>query len=420
MPLSEQPLSALFWEQKTFGAEPRWSKEPDIDSIKSTVQSIWPSKTVSVAFFAQGSFNKLYQVTAEGQPPLILRISLPVDPPYKTLSEVATIRWISAVAPIPVPQIINYDSSGDSNIGFEWILMTKLEGTSLSQAWTRLDFSTKSAIVRRFTSFASCQFQNQLSGIGNIYSSSSSTPQTGRIVSMAFFWGRRIHLDIHRGPFHSSKEWVEARLSLSESDCLALMDKYPTATGLDSDAEDELDDATRTLKITGKLRQLVSRIFPHETNSEEPTMICHGDMSRSNILVDGSGKISGVVDWEFVSALPLWKACSIPSFLEGHPRHKKPDIRRYEQSQDQEPSELYYEHLLEYELTCLRSLFLEEMERLDPRWIWVYKTSQLQRDFDLALENCDSEILASDILEWVDQVTGGMECVRSLRDMFDE
>ncbi|POR38102.1 hypothetical protein TPAR_01696 [Tolypocladium paradoxum] len=389
MPLSEQQLSGLYWEEKTFGIEPRWTAEPDIDSITSTLQSFWPSKTVTVAFFAQGAFNKLYQVSVEDEPPLLLRLSLPVDPRYKTLSEVATLRWLSAVTTIPVPQIINYDSSRDSSVGFEWILMTKLGGKSLSDAWTRLDFTTKSDIVRQFASFSACLFQNQLSGIGNIYPSPSLTPSTGRIVSMAFFWGKRIHLDIYRGPFRSSKEWIKARLSLSESDCLSLMEKYPDGTGLDSDAEDELEDAMRTLSITSKLRQLLDRVFPNGTNAEEPTMLCHGDLYRSNILVDDAGKLKGVIDWECASALPLWKACSYPLFLEGRRRHEKPDVSRYQRNQDQEPSELYHEHLLEYELTCLRGLFLEEMERLEPQWTAVFKASQVERDFDLAVENCD-------------------------------
>ncbi|KAL2678538.1 hypothetical protein Neosp_009286 [[Neocosmospora] mangrovei] len=392
MASSQDRINSLRWEENTFGLEPRWRVEPDIEKIKSTLQSLWPSSTAQVAFFAQGAFNKLYQVTVEDQPPLMLRISLPVDPQYKTLSEVATIRWVHSVTTIPLPQVITYNSSLDSTLGFEWILMTRLDGTSLSSAWTHIDFSTKSTLVRQFASFAASLFRNQLSGIGNIYPASRPilSPTTGRIVSMPFFWGDRINLDMDRGPFRHSRDWIAARLRLAESDCLAVLRKYPADAEIDSDAEDDKEDATRTASIIAKLQQLIDIVFPETTMAEDPTVLSHTDLSRSNILVDEVGKLTGVVDWECVSALPLWKACSYPSFLEGRPRRDKPDETRYTQDLDQVPPSLYLEHLLEYELTLLRALFLEEMERVEPRWTAVFNASQLQRDFDLAVEHCDN------------------------------
>ncbi|RMJ10436.1 hypothetical protein CDV36_009937 [Fusarium kuroshium] len=422
MPSSKTRISSLHWEEHTFGLQPRWKVEPDINKIKSTLQPLFPSSPVQVEFFAQGAFNKLYQVMIPDQPSLMLRISLPVDPRYKTLSEVATMRWVNAVTTIPLPQVIGYNSSLDSALGFEWILMTRLGGTSLSDAWAHIDFSTKSALVRQFALFEASLFRNQLSGIGNIYPTAlpTPTPITGRIVSMPFFWGDRINLDMDRGPFRHSRDWMAARLELAESDCLAVLRKYPTGAELDSDAEDDREDATRTASIIAKLQQLIDFVFPETTMAEDPTVLCHTDLSRSNILVDDAGKLTGVIDWECVSALPLWKACSYPAFLEGRPRHKKPDETRYAHDPDQVPSCLYLEHLLEYELTLLRSLFLEEMERVEPRWITVFNASQLQRDFDLAAENCDSENLARDILRWADSIAGGSGGLTSLRDIIDD
>lgn len=421
MSSSKAQISPLHWEETPFGLEPRWKVEPDIDEIKSTLQSLWPSSTIQVAFFAQGAFNKLYQVMIQDQPPLMLRISLPVNPQYKTLSEVATTRWVNAVTTIPLPQIITYNSSLDSALGFEWILMTKLDGTSLSNAWAHVDFSAKSALVRQFASFAASLFRNQLSGIGNIYPPllSALTPTTGRIVSMPFFWGDRINLDMDRGPFRHSRDWIAARLQLAESDCHAILRKYPAGAELDSDAEDDQDDATRTIGIIAKLHQLIDLVFPEKAMEEETTVLSHTDLSKSNILVDDAGNLTGVVDWECVSALPLWKACSYPSFLEGRPRPNKPDATRYVHDLNQAPSCLYMEHVLEHELTLLRPLFLEEMKRVEPRWITVFNASQLQRDFDLAVENCDDEFLARNILKWADGVAGDVGSVGSLGDMIN-
>ncbi|KAF5020593.1 hypothetical protein F66182_7379 [Fusarium sp. NRRL 66182] len=388
MPVSKEQLRGLYWEQKTFRKEPRWSIDPNLDNIKSTLSIRYPTAPIQVESLTQGAFNKIYQVTVQGQPhPLILRVSLPVDPRYKTLSEIATIRWLSINTKIPIPRILDYDSSRDSPIGFEWILMTKINGTCLSDAWPRLDFSIKSDLVRKFASFSSCLYQHRFSRIGNIYPASASS--TGRIVSMPFFWCDRIHLDMERGPFRNSQDWLLARLYLMQTDCTSLLDKYPTGEGLDSDAEDEIDDATRTLTIIEKLRNMIDLVFTTDDsnkNHEEPTILCHTDLGRSNILVDDTGHLTGVVDWECLS------------------RHEKPDPSRYSINESGQISDLYQEHLLGYELTCLRSLFLEEMERLEPGWMAVFKACQMKRDFDLAVELCDSEIQARNIIQWADTI----------------
>lgn len=106
-----------------------------------------------------------------------------------------------------------------------------------------------------------------------------------------------------------------------------------------------------------------------------------------NILCDSDGKITGIIDWECISALPLWIACSLPEFLTGRDRNEEPKRDHYAPDNNSEEedtsrptredevldnegvSSLYWEHLLEYELTTLRSLFLEEMGNLAPWWI---------------------------------------------------
>jgi len=47
------------------------------------------------------------------------------------------------------------------------------------------------------------------------------------------------------------------------------------------------------------------------------------------LVVDNGGKISGVIDWECVSAPPLWKACQLPEILGGIIRSEEP--QRYGQ-----------------------------------------------------------------------------------------
>jgi Phosphotransferase enzyme family len=427
----EPTFHGLIWVHKGLSVEPRWSIEPDIEAIKQTLGRTRPSGTVEVTFLAQGAFNRLYDVKLDNEP-YVMRVSLPVDPHYKTESEVALVNWVRRVTNIPVPRIVSYDSSRNNLIRFEWILMTKLPGRPLNEAWRSLSLAAKSRLVGELAACSCCLFRERLRGIGNVYAvvddslpeesgqefhagHTKDLPNVGRIVSMPFFWGAHIHQSIDRGPFGSSKAWLTARLALSEHDCQSTLAKHSDKHSLDSDAEADLDDATRTLRIIKGLKTVLSAIFPgHDNNSPEPSVIVHDDLSRHNILVNQDGGLAGILDWECVSALPLWKACDYPSFLQGPPRDLKPSIERYGG-----PSDLYLEHLWEYETTVLRPIFMHEVERLDPGWIEVYNSSQAQRDVDIAVHNCDNEFVARHIEGWTADMAGKKQNVRSLRDRID-
>ncbi|OAF60260.2 hypothetical protein VC83_02768 [Pseudogymnoascus destructans] len=122
-----------------------------------------------------------------------------------------------------------------------------------------------------------------------------------RIVSMHFFWGDHIHQDVSRGPFSSTRNWMDARLALSEHDCRSTLTKYSDRNGIDTDDEDALDDAQRTLNIVNRLKALVGQIFSIGHLEDEPSMLFHDDLSQHNILVDDGGALTGVLDWECVS-----------------------------------------------------------------------------------------------------------------------
>ena len=86
-----------------------------------------------------------------------------------------------------------------------------------------------------------------------------------------------------------------------------------------------MEDATRTLQIIDNLKSLLPLVFPTNNDDPEPSLVFHHDLSKHNILVDGNGELTGFLDWECVSALPLWKTCSYPLFLDEKPRRSEPD-----------------------------------------------------------------------------------------------
>ncbi|KAI1080210.1 hypothetical protein F5B20DRAFT_541271 [Whalleya microplaca] len=148
-------------------------------------------------------------------------------------------------------------------------------------------------------------------------------------------------------------------------------------------------------------------------------MILHHDLSDRNILVDDNGVLTAVVDWECVGALPLWFACDYPHFIcskEEETMPIKDEWIHQNENGEYEDNELYWERLAEYEKTQLRHLFLDEMQRLQPRWVEIYKSSQRLRDIELAVSGCDETLELRRIQCWLDDLDSGAENVRSLED----
>lgn len=60
-------------------------------------------------------------------------------------------------------------------------------------------------------------------------------------------------------------------------------------------------------------------IFPAQNSlAEGPFVLCHEDRNQGNILVaPESFVITGLIDWEMVSIVPLWQAHSFPKLFDG-------------------------------------------------------------------------------------------------------
>lgn len=413
----------LEWKSTTFGLEPRWTKEPNVDIIARIARKHLDQdedSLIEVLFYSQGAFNKLYKISGTG-PDVLLRVSLPVDPGRKTESEVATINFIHANTDIPVPRIIAFDSDTENELGFEWILMELMPGGPVRRFWRKMSWDAKEKLVGQLAKHQAQLFAIRFQQIGNIVPLSHRSKATSEacseihgsyglscLVSMVYFWGDHHLYGVSRGPFKNSYEWLQSRLELALKD----QDRILRT----SDDEDDIEDAEFARDLAERISQILPDIFKPESKTSESNVLFHDDLSMQNILVDQDGTLSAVVDWECVSAVPLWRACQFPHLLEGRKRHKKPEKNSYmKESEDEARASissdtpdnegvnvLYWEHLLEYEKTQLRQLFLEEMERLSPEWVAEMSTSMLKVDFEKAVHNCDNTWSFKVVKRWLD------------------
>ncbi|KAF4464211.1 Altered inheritance of mitochondria 9 mitochondrial [Fusarium albosuccineum] len=420
----------LVWEESGLGDRPRWKTEPQIEAIKAVclrVLKLPSEKDCTIEFFASGTFNKLYLVEVPGQEKLLMRISLPVDPRHKILGEVATARWLRRFTNIPVPEIIAFDASSDNEIGFEWILMPFIAGTSAYSLWRKTPMITKETLVKQVAKFQAqileaAEIKSPLRGIGTLTygfgevdgPNENTTPEPGQIVSRHFFIGKHFDYDVPRGPFPSSREWMDSFVEIiiqEQNEELAM-----------AEDDEEKEDIEYHISIAKRLQGLLPIIFPEAEDLPERTAPWHEDLSLKNMLVDADGTITAILDWEFVSAMPYWLATEYPQFLTGPAREKEPvrddygdetpeeaeDRKSAGDAQDNEgKNELYWDHVMEYQQTQLRAVYTNHLRELRPTWDTEVADGVRKDDFLGAVEQCAAGWPLRAIGRWIDAVEKG-------------
>ena len=412
----------LAWKDELMGSQPIWTEDPSLELVAEIAHrhlklSQDEISQTTTEFRFQGAFNKLYAVECP-QGSFFMRVTLPVDPHFKTLSEVATITLLQSCTSVPVPRIIASSSTSDNELKFEWILMERVHGLPLDAMWASLTWNTKVPCVKEVASIMAQLFELRYDSIGNLFiakdlpiasehtsqndATESNSVVLGQIVSMAFFWNTRLRSDVYRGPFASSRDWLEARFQLMEDDCRLVLESQ-------SADEHDIEDMEEAQQLLKRLRKQLPSFFPSNDDDREEFALHHDDISRHNLIIDSKGKLQALVDWECVSVMPVWKGCQIPSFIVTPDRTERPNPENYTVYTECSSFNLYDDHLNEYECTCLRGCFLEEMAKLTPRWVAEYQKSKREVDFDNALENCNTPFVKSSVRAWLDSVEAGEE-----------
>ncbi|KAF5261463.1 hypothetical protein FOXYS1_7862 [Fusarium oxysporum] len=373
----------LEWQESFLDLEPVWTREPSIGAIESISRQqlkITSDNPCTVTFHGAGFFNKFYLVRAEGST-FVMRVTLPVYPRHKTRAEVITLKWVRENTTIPAPEVFAFDDSNDNEIGFEWILIEFMQGTSAQKRWRTMSMEQKIALTERIATF-----QFELSGLEKQELAFKSmgtldSPETdleadfrapeaaitpGRMVIPEFFKGDYLTYDIPRGPFLSTHDWLSAVLTFDEHD---------------------IEDPEDILPVAQSLLALLPKVFPPDLGRPEPSALHHHCSHLDNILVNEHGEVTAVIDWECVTALPLWMLSQVPNFLIDQPREDEPQRDAYMNETPEEAAEaadrrndpnyldnegknqLYWIHMMEYETTQLRKVYKAKLEEVCPDWV---------------------------------------------------
>ncbi|KAJ2989583.1 hypothetical protein NUW58_g3397 [Xylaria curta] len=412
----------LEWEHGVFNTVPRWTRLPSIPAIENVCRqqlNISSDDLCRVSSYASGAFNKLYRVDYADKA-LLMRVSLPVYPHYKTRGEVATLSWLRHNTTAPVPEVVAFDDSNNNEIGFEWILMELMPGSPAYRKWRTMSMEQKVAITNRIAEIQAELFRSAFKNIGTLHMNAPkendvSTPAIpGQLTSHEFFIGNRLKYDVPRGPFSCSYAWLESQLKI------IMLEQ--TAAFEEAEDDDDKEDAEEILELGRRLLSFLPKVFPStEEADSEPAVLWHDDLNLHNILIGQEGEITAIVDWESVSALPMWVTTDVPKFLESDIRLEEPRRDDYgnetpesaasqnnghsDQLDNEGKNQLYWIHRMEYEATQLREVYETRLRQL---WLdWPLQDSQIKVDFYTAVLQCSAGVSAKMANRWLDRVESG-------------
>ena len=234
-----------------------------------------------------------------------------------------------------------YDPSPQNDLGFEWILMTRLPGVPLQELWSTplLSWQERVCITEKMSGYIREMRGLHSDRLGSLYFTGqqhpkrnelhphtrfkkepSFTPLTsdprysiGPVVAMPFFYGNRVNLLLRRRPFSSSTAWLKSLLHLQIASSLDQMKATIDEDGYESPNMPELINGIAAAhQLLGQLDK-----FFDETDIKT-FQLTHDDLSANNILIHPTThQITDIVDWECVLFLPVWKARCPPKFIGG-------------------------------------------------------------------------------------------------------
>lgn len=242
--------------------------------------------------------------------------------------EVELLRHLRRHTNVPVPNVIAFGTELDNDsLGAPWMLQEILPGNSAFNVWFDQPYNESTAYLGADVPSPATHrkrlnllklLANHMAHIGTIDFPLIGIPEictpvgmhtvpTG-VVTMGPSYHNKDSEDVHKfvkhGPFASTREYMNASF-----DPLFDTREY----GLDWQQE---EDPKRHMCIgPGKVLSMIYSTAPFNVKMEQFS-IRHTDLDLQNILTDGEGNVTGIIDWDGAFAAPRCiGAAAAPNFL---------------------------------------------------------------------------------------------------------
>ncbi|KAJ4337327.1 hypothetical protein N0V95_008376 [Ascochyta clinopodiicola] len=236
---------------------------------------------------------------------------------YMLTREVETLRLLTMQTEIPSPWVVDYSATLENQYGFPYIVMKELPGTSASELWfdqhcevptletemKRLTFLR--SLARHVTELEKLRFDGIGMPVYDVDSDDYENIEAERLpVCEYYVWPYYDTYDsVERGPFPSTQAYIQHARGAN------IPTPPPTNHKLTATQVQDLGTA-----------KLLDIIFAHPVFHSTPGStfaLRHSDLDTQNILIDSSGAITGILDWDGSLAMPRCVGhASVPRFLE--------------------------------------------------------------------------------------------------------
>lgn len=178
---------------------------------KIAAQSVDRHETDIKSFhkLAEGGFNRVFEITMNDNTRVLARVPYPSTLPkgLAVASEAATLSLLRSHG-IPVPKVLGYSATSENPVGAEYIIMEKLPGKPIGDAWYYLSEDERLKVVLGLVLLEAKLFAIELPAYGSIYYSADLPPEMSRIAVHRQDSG---HPEISVGPDSALKWWSKER-----------------------------------------------------------------------------------------------------------------------------------------------------------------------------------------------------------------
>ncbi|KAL7273106.1 hypothetical protein RUND412_004065 [Rhizina undulata] len=292
----------------------------NLDALVScAVSKLGKEKCVGISELGRGSHNSLYKLEFSDSSSCAASISN-APPQFFSerckLSEIATMQYIysSPLYNIPIPRILAWDLSFKNPVGAPYILREVVPGKNMAEEgrFYRLSAEEKMKIIQELA-FVQAELSkpSEFNKIGSIYRRDFNAKGSGE---GEFYVDELIAArgdDVissgkmpSAGPYSSLPELWQARL---ERETLSAIRNWSTLR-TDTSFTSQFPSSQANPQQFGELLQLMSGLTNLFAPPKELATLCiqHSDLAIRNVLFDEKTlKITGVIDWEFASVMPL-------------------------------------------------------------------------------------------------------------------
>jgi Phosphotransferase enzyme family len=354
------------------------------DLVEAGIKACNKSGLSYIKLVSCGAFNKVYGLAFTDGTEAIARLPHATSNPRRhsvwpdrIKSEVATMKYakrhLKPEFAALVPEVYGWDPTSDNPVGQPYIVMQKMNGSTLESCWEKATLAQKEGVVKQlaYFTFAMRNIGTEFKEIGNIYyNDEKDTFYVGSFVEKSPSLRHDIP-GIDRGPWPTSPDFLLAqarnRQRLGHASVFRQADDQNRLKGQFQTPISEI--VAHLNSITSFAPQFAATTVNNVCYSDQKRSLFHDDLHVNNILINPETmELSGILDWEAIAICPDWLSMSIPICLDG------PDVYS-EKSELDCIQEFHRSHYME--MTELRDWYSAVRSSVDPgfhRKVAAYKS----------------------------------------------